>query len=892
MALTADQVALLKHLLDQALPLDVNGRQRWLRNLSPEHQALAPALREALLSEDTQSGVAVLATAPENDGTDDAVTVPSAGLRAGQRIGPYQLVRELGAGGMAVVWLARRDGREVALKLPLMSRLRRDLAERFARECEILARLEHPNIARMYEAGISDDGLPYLALEYVEGLPLTTWCDTHQFGVRERLKLFQQVLDAVQYAHERQVVHRDLKPSNLLVTQWGQVRLLDFGVAKMLADGQVVLQTDLTRVYGRMLTPDYASPEQLQNNRIGAASDIYALGVVLYELLVGNRPYRIKVDPSVMPLEQAIRDAQIRKPSTQVQEAAAAARATSREKLMRRLRGDLDNIVLKALAKQPEARYSSVASFAADVQRYLNGDPVEARSDRLGPRTDRFLVSHPFATATVVTLIAAAIELTMTYRIDWVAALHRATEKIGAWSAAVLPAPERAIAVVPFTDLSEARDQAYFSEGLSDELADRLARIADLRVIARTSSSRFKGKSDDARPIAEQLGVAGVLSGDVRRTGSSIRVSARLIRGSDGSSLWTQTFDREATDVFKLHDEISSAVARALHAPLMQDPPPNPASERNFDAYDAFLRGAYFSRRPSQEDLPESIAAYQEAVRLDPQYARGWAELARAFVHQGRGQPDAVESAYAKAKEAIAHALAIDPKQPVAHAMLGYVYWDYDLNRDAGRAEFEKAHELDPSDADVLAALTTVAVARGRLDEAIDFERRNVAADPLNAPTLGELGNLYRNAGRLVESEQALRRALAIDATLGGGHCDLGLTLVARGQPEPALDAMRRETDQAARVGCLPIALWALGRHAEADAALASLIDRYPDSRAYGIAQALAFEAKNDAAFEWLERAWRQRNAALAMIKVDYFLHGLRGDPRLDALLAKMKLPQ
>jgi len=193
-------------------------------------------------------------------------------------------------------------------------------------------------------------------------------------------------------------------------------------------------------VYGRMLTPDYASPEQLRDNRTTVASDIYALGVVLYELLVGSRPYRIKVDPSQVPLEQAIRDAQIRKPSTQVQEAAAAARATSREKLVRRLRGDLDDIVLRALAKQPEARYASVASFAADVQRYLNGDPVEARTDRLGPRIDSFLVRHPFATATVVTLIAAAIELTMTNKVDWTATFNESMQKVRTWVEPMLPA--------------------------------------------------------------------------------------------------------------------------------------------------------------------------------------------------------------------------------------------------------------------------------------------------------------------------------------------------------------------------------------------------------------------------------------------------------------------
>ena len=442
MLLTGDQIARLSQLLDQALPLDKDGRSRWLKDLSPEYQALVPALRQALLSDDARAGIAGLATVPTVEDAPNAAAVMASGLRAGQRIGPYQLVRELGVGGMAVVWLAQRaDGafrRDVALKLPLMSRLRPDLATRFTRECDILAKLEHPNIARMYDAGVSADGLPYLALEYVEGDPLTLWCDDHQMGLRERLKLFLQVLDAVHYAHGRQVVHRDLKPSNLLVTEWGQVRLLDFGVAKMLADGAEVVPTDLTQVYGRMLTPDYASPEELQGGAIGAASDIYALGVVLYELLVGSRPYRIKSDSSPMPLEVAFKKAQINKPSTQVQEPAAAARATTRGKLARRLRGDLDAIVLKALAKQPADRYRSVMSFADDVQHYLSGDPVEATSSaRVNARVGKALERHPFATATAVTLIAAAVELALQNESIWVPALQATVDRLATQTSSI-----------------------------------------------------------------------------------------------------------------------------------------------------------------------------------------------------------------------------------------------------------------------------------------------------------------------------------------------------------------------------------------------------------------------------------------------------------------------
>jgi serine/threonine protein kinase/TolB-like protein len=899
MALTADQIAQLSKLLDEALPLDTGGRRRWLDNLSPEHRALLPALQQALLfDDDTAFTSGPFRTLPRI-GADVApsgapATVLASALQAGHRIGPYQLVRELGIGGMAVVWLAQRaDGafrREVALKLPLLSRLRRDLAERFARERDILAQLEHPNIARLYDAGVAHDGLPYLALEYVEGRPLTAWSDAHKYSVRERLQLFLQVLDAVQYAHSRQVVHRDLKPSNILVTEAGQVRLLDFGVAKMLAEGEDAGRSELTQVYGRVLTPDYASPEQLRNEAIGPPSDIYALGVVLYELLVGHRPYKIKADSSQSPLEAAIGAAQIRRPSTQVQADAATARATSQDKLVRRLRGDLDAIVLKALAREPGDRYPTAAAFADDLQRYLSGDMVEARPARLAYRTAKYLLRHPGASVATAAALAASIGLVAVAPNGWFSALLAGGGGPGASIGSL--APDKSIAVLPFVDLSEARNQEYFSDGLSDELIDHLARTGDLRVIARTSSFQFKGRNEDVRLIASKLGVANVLEGSVRKVGSTIRVTAQLIKGSDGSHLWSQTYDRDLTDVFRVQDDICGTVASALHAALSADPRANPAPERNIEAYNAFLRGWYFYQRATQEDLKKSVAAYREALRLDPGYARAWAELARAYVRQGNWQWATVEDAYGRARDAALHALAIEPNQALAHRMLGYVYWDYDLNRDAGQAEFKKSRELDPSDADALSALTVVALAFGRIDEAIELKRRNAEADPLNALMLDDLASLYLDAGRPADAERAVRKALALDPAYTGGHCSLGMMLLARGQPELALQEMLRENDQVARAGCVPFAYWALGRTAEADAAVALLIDKYSDLSSYVIAQVFAFEGKTDAAFEWLERAYRQRDLGLTMVRIDYLFRGLRGDPRFSALLAKMKMPQ
>ena len=234
-------------------------------------------------------------------GTDNAEQEKSAsGLGPGGRVGPYELVRLLGTGGMAEVWLAKRaDGafkREVALKLPTVNRLRKDLEERFIRERDILASLEHPNIARLYDGGLDAQGLPYLAMEYVPGQALTTWCDTRRLEVVQRLKLLHQVLGAVQCAHDRRVIHRDLKPSNILVSETGEVRLLDFGVAKLLEETEGV---QLTRLYGRALTPDYASPEQLRGDAPDARSDVYSAGVLLYELLTGNRPYVLNAGASI-----------------------------------------------------------------------------------------------------------------------------------------------------------------------------------------------------------------------------------------------------------------------------------------------------------------------------------------------------------------------------------------------------------------------------------------------------------------------------------------------------------------------------------------------------------------------------------------------------------------
>jgi serine/threonine protein kinase len=404
----------LSGFLDQWLEQPEEHRAAWLEGLGPEHENLLPMLRQLI---DTQSAIEsanLLNTLPRIGGTAKLATGwperPDAGVTAGALIGPYRLLRQLGQGGMGVVWLAERaDGapkRPVALKLPILSLHDRTMADRFARERDILAQLAHPCIARLYDAGVTHGGQPYFALEYVEGEKITTYCDTRQLGLKQRLQLFIQVLSAAQHAHTNLIVHRDLKPANILVTREGSVRLLDFGIAKLVTDGEGGA-SELTRLGSLALTPDYASPEQIAGSTISTSSDVYSLGVVLYELLAGARPYRLKRDTQ-RSLEDAIIEAEPARPSQAAKdESTAQARSVTAKRLARSLKGDLDTIVLKALGKQPSHRYATADAFAQDIERYLSGKTVLARPESAWYRARKFVFRNKLAVGSAAAVITA-----------------------------------------------------------------------------------------------------------------------------------------------------------------------------------------------------------------------------------------------------------------------------------------------------------------------------------------------------------------------------------------------------------------------------------------------------------------------------------------------------
>ncbi len=408
------QLRRLSDLFDQAMELTADARDSWLESLGPMDSALGPSLRDMLRRHAEDGSAAVMTSARPGLGTGDEGTVHG----TDDLVGPYRLVRLLGLGGMGEVWLAKQaDGRverNVALKLPRLVLPGAMLLAHFSRERDILSTLDHPSIAKLFDAGVTPQGQPYMALQYVPGEPLTHYCNGMGEGIEERIGLFLELVEAVQHAHSMLVIHRDIKPSNVFVSSDRRVVLLDFGIGKLLEPrtlgaAPTVRRDGLTEMLGAALTPDYASPEQITGQPVGTPTDLYSLGVLLYELLCGQRPYRLRRD-SRAELEQAILEQDIVAPSARVGALAAAQRGLSPRALARTLRRDLDAIVLKAMARDPGDRYATPDALAEDLRRWLRKEPVQAQPDQWTYRTRR-LVARRWRSLGVAAAIALAITL-------------------------------------------------------------------------------------------------------------------------------------------------------------------------------------------------------------------------------------------------------------------------------------------------------------------------------------------------------------------------------------------------------------------------------------------------------------------------------------------------
>ena len=442
---------------------------------------------------------------------------------------------------------------------------------------------------------------------------------------------------------------------------------------------------------------------------------------------------------------------------------------------------------------------------------------------------------------------------------------------------------EKSIAVLPFVDMSPNKDQEYFSDGISEELLNLLAKISELRVISRSSAFSFKGKDIDIPEIAKRLHVTHILEGSVRKSGNKVRITAQLIDARSDTHLWSETYDRDLDDIFAVQDEIAAAAVAQLKITLLGEAPKARATDP--EAYALYLQARQLGRQSTAEAFKESDALYRRVLAIDPRYAPAWSGLAGNFTDESAFGVLSSEDSYARAREALKKALAIDPDYAPAHANLGWIAMAGENDLAGAAQHLERAMALDPVDSGVLGNAAGLLLSLGRMDEALALEEAVVRRDPVNVAALFNLGVVQLSAGRVDAAIASYRTVLSLSPGNGGAHYALGVALLLRGDAAGALAEMEQETSEIWRMLGLPMAYHALGRKADSDAALAALIAKYGKDAPSNIAYVYAFRDEADQAFAWLDKA---HDTGLAQIAAESLFANIHGDPRWLPFLRKL----
>jgi protein kinase/serine/threonine-protein kinase len=672
--------------------------------------------------------------------------------RIGERLGAYAIVKELGRGGMGAVYLAERaDGqfeKRVAIKVLKRGTDTDEVLRRFRIEQQILANLEHPNITRLLDAGMTPEGLPYFVMEFVEGIPITHFVEKENVDLRGRLKLFLRVCAAVALAHRHQVIHRDIKPSNVLVNAEGDPKLLDFGIAKLLGidsdDGSTTIAGE------RRFTPAYAAPEQRLGHPATVATDVYALGALLYELVTGHPP--CKSPSGNLPATDGSNEAA--KPEL-------PSRIVMDPKTKHQLQGTLDQIVVRAMQHDPARRYSSPTGLSADIEHYLNGaGPGSIRyfATARGSRKRWYIAAMAFGTICLTAALLHPLRRNVS---------KQETVNADPSQASAVDVPS--IAVLPFDNLSEEKENGYFADGIQEDILTTLSKIGDLKVISRKSVMAYRGKAFNVRDVSNFLGVSAVLQGSVRRSGNHVRVNVQLINSQD-EQIWAEDYDRDLSDVFAIQTDLAQKIARELHAKLA------PAEEARIErrptesgeAYLAFVQARNLAGvRGDLGKLNQSALLYERAIELDPKFALAiarYSELQSWIAIYVDRAPSRKE----KARSLAERALELEPDLPEGHLALGLSHYYGDRNYDAALREFEIARRGLPNDAEVHFFLGAIQRRQGKWEESTINLKKAVTLNPNDIWFLRNLAFNYQALRNFDAANRTIDRALNIDPNDSG----------------------------------------------------------------------------------------------------------------------------
>jgi serine/threonine protein kinase/Tfp pilus assembly protein PilF len=685
-----------------------------------------------LFNEDVAGGVD-----PGPDNVSRAHDIKKARRSAGilSDFGDYELLEEIGRGGQGVVYRAYQKSlnRTVALKVigvgPWTTATH---LKRFRREAEAAAHLEHPGIVPIYEVG-EHDGQCYFSMKFVEGGQLDEVAKHTPMSVRQSAGLVARVARTVNYAHEHGILHRDIKPGNILLDQNGEPHLTDFGLARL-----VEAESTVTATLDVLGTPSYMAPEQAagETTKLSKATDVYGLGAVFYQLLTGQPPFAGGTTYETLRL---LRETEPRHPRL----------------LNPKVDRDLSTICLKCLEKDPQGRYSSALALAEDLEHWLKHEPILARQTGVFTRGKKWLRRNPTSALLAASLIALAVAA------GWIV-----------WKTEFIqhPVATKGIAVLPFENLSGDPNNAYFADGMQEEILTRLAKIADLKVISRTSTQHYHSKPSNLAEIAKQLGVANILEGSVQKATDQVRVNVQLINAQTDSQLWADTYDRKLTDMLGVESDIAKRIAESLQAKLTgrEERALAVKPTNNPEAYDAYLRGLAFEARnyftSYSADLERKAAGfYERAVQLDPNFATAWAWLSHVDALLYFNRYDAATADRGdEAKHALEQVQKLEPDSPDALLALGYYQYDVLDDNAAATTTFERVSKLLPGSSEVPIALATLARREGHWDQSVAYLEEALTLDPRNVQLLTRGALTYANLRKFTAALKLYNRVLDI----------------------------------------------------------------------------------------------------------------------------------
>src|SRR5438067_9926487 len=760
----------------------------------------------------------------------------------GTTLGHYTLLEEIGAGGMGRVYRAmdERLEREVAIKiLPAGALEDPEARKRFRKEALALSKLNHPNIATVHDFDRQDE-TDFLVMEHIEGVTLAEKLAHGPLAEKEVLRLGLQLAEGLAAAHAHGVLHRDLKPANVRVTPEGRLKILDFGLAKLLPQESHTATTASKSKLAAAGTLPYMSPEQVLGEKLDGRSDIYSAGDVLYEMATGRRPFEDE-QPSRL-IDEILHQAPV------------APRA-----VQSRVSPQLESVILKCLEKEAENRYQSAGELAVDLRRLASVGAASTAAVTARPRV-RARAWWTAAAAVVIVLVMAPVVVRYGQRV----AKGGGTAKI------------ESLAVLPFENLSGDPAQEYFADGITDELTSRLARSGELQVISRTSAMQYKGARKPLPEIARELGVEGIVEGTVMRAGDQVRITTELVRAASDEHLWTESYRREVKDILQLQEDVAEAISAQIRGKLGQVTPALARRAVNPRAYEAYLRGRFYWNKRTEEDTRNAVSEFQQAIAADASYAPAYAGLADCYttlwLSLGTMRR---EQALPLARAALAKALELDPSLAEAHTTLGEVLLNADWNFAEAEVQFQRAIQLNPGYATAHHWYGLYFGYRGNIAQArVELEKAH-QLDPLSSIIELNVGWSYYLERDYDKFIQIAQRVAEKDPSFWIAHWDLGAAYTQKADYPKAMgelkSALKIVPKSSAVLAAMAYATARAGNKADAENILRHLQQRSGHETVSAEDIAVVYLGLNDKenALRWLERAQQAHSQGLLLLKAD-----------------------